>query len=240
MLSTPEADIAVLRRELPRPEAVLFDAGGTLVQLHADRLAAALRTRGHDPHELSDAFWRTLVLLDDEFGPGAGDWGDWFPRWLGRIAEGCRVPADVMDAAWTEADDEALLWDHPIPGAAECLARLDAAGIAVGVVSNADGRIAEALERAGLAAHLRVVVDSTVVGVAKPDPAIFDHALQPLGVSAAQAWYVGDTVAYDAAAADAAGLLSWIVDHPGLHTVAHPRRVRSLAELADAALACRG
>jgi putative hydrolase of the HAD superfamily len=219
------------------PKGVLFDAGGTLVQLHPERLAAALQARGHDPHELSEAFWQTLVQLDDEFGPEAGDWDDWFPRWLGRMAERCRVPATVMHDAWVTADREAQLWDHPVPGAHACLERLRAAGLRVGVVSNADGRIASALERAGLAAYLDVIVDSTVVGVAKPDPAIFDHALEPLGLAAEDTWYLGDTVAYDAAAADAAGLVSWVIDHPGLHTVAHPRRVRTLEEFADRALA---
>jgi putative hydrolase of the HAD superfamily len=85
-----------------------------------------------------------------------------------------------------------------------------------------------------------VIVDSTLVVVHKPDPAIFTHALEPLGVEPEQAWYLGDTVAYDAAAADAAGLTSWVIDHRGLHTVEHPRRVRTLDEFAAAALAALG
>lgn len=216
---------------------MLFDAGGTLVQLHVERLAAALSRRGHDPHELDAAFWSVMVLLDDEFGPDAGAWDDWWGAWLDRFAGSCRVPRDVMAAAWDEANAEAMLWDQPIDGARECLLRLREGGIRVGVVSNADGRIEQGLERAGLRDLLDVVVDSTVVGVAKPDPAIFAYALEPLGLTAEQCWYVGDTVAYDAAAADAAGLLSWVVDHKGLHTVHHPRRVGDLRELADAALA---
>lgn len=223
----------------PAPRGVLFDAGGTLVQVHTERLADALRACGHDPEELDAAFWRTLVLLDHEFGPGAGDWGDWFPRWLRRFGRDCGVPDEVMAEAWRAADDAQHLWDHPIDGAAECLDRLRADGVRVGVVSNADGRIAAALERAGLADRCEVIVDSGVVGVAKPDPGVFRHALEPLGLEAAQTWYVGDTVAYDAAAADAAGLWSWVVDHQGLHTVEHPRRVASLAELADLAIAAR-
>ncbi len=218
------------------PRGVLFDAGGTLVQVHADRLAAGLRRRGADPRELPDAFWRTLLLLEDEFAPGAGDAGTWWSRWLDRLAEGCDVPAEVMAAAWKEANDERHLWEDPLPGAVECLTRLREAGIKIGVVSNADGRIASALESAGLATLLEVIVDSTVVGVEKPDPAIFAHALAPLGLHAHEAWYLGDTVSYDAAAADAAGLVSWVIDHPGLHVLDHPRRVRTLTEFADAVL----
>jgi putative hydrolase of the HAD superfamily len=210
---------------VPAPAGVLFDAGGTLVQVRTDALADALRARGHDPHDVDEAFWRTMVLLDAEFGPSAGDWGAWFPRWVARFAEGCRVPEQVLAEAWAEAERDRNPWDHPVPGAAECLLRLREAGVAVGVVSNADGRIAGALERAGLAHLLDVIVDSGVVGVAKPDPAIFTHALEPLGLAPDQTWYLGDTVLYDAAAADAAGLQSWVVDHRGLHTVSHPRRV---------------
>lgn len=219
------------------PRGVLFDAGGTLVQVHADRLAQALRDRGADPRDLGDAFWRALVLLEDEFGPHSGEFATWWPKWLGRLAAYCDIPASLMTQAWVEADGAQHLWDDPLPGAAECLTRLREAGIKVGVVSNADGRIAGALEQAGLAPLLDVIVDSTVVGVFKPDPAIFAHALQPLGLRPDEAWYLGDTVAYDAAAADAAGLVSWVIDHPGLCVVEHPRRVRTLIEFADAVLA---
>jgi putative hydrolase of the HAD superfamily len=221
---------------LTRPAGVLFDAGGTLLQVHTERLAEALRRRGHDPHELDAAFWKTLVLLDHEFAPHSGQWDDWFEQWIARIGEHSDVPGDVMVAAWHDADDPDFLWDLPIPGALECLTDLRDAGVRVGVVSNADGRVEAALERAGLAGLLEVIVDSGVVGVAKPDPAIFEHALAPLGLRPEQTWYLGDTVAYDMVAADAAGLTGWVVDHRGLHTVEHPRRVGSLAEFTSIVL----
>jgi HAD superfamily hydrolase (TIGR01549 family) len=204
--------------------------------VHADRLAAALRVRGADPSDLGDAFWRTLVRLEDDFAPSVGAFADWWPRWLAKLAGGCGVPTQLMAEAFREADRDQHLWDDPLPGAVECLTRLREAGIRVGVVSNADGRIAQALRRAGLAELLEVIVDSTVVGVFKPNPAIFDYALRPLGLEPAETWYLGDTVAYDAVAADAAGLVSWVIDHAGLHTVDHPRRVRSLVEFADIVL----
>ena len=160
---------------------MLFDAGGTLVQVHTERLAEALR----------------------------------------------------------EADDPHHLWDMPIPGAAECLKTLRDAGVCMGVVSNSGGQARAALEKAGLAPLLEVIVDSTVVGVAKPDPAIFDHALRPMGLTAAETWYLGDTITYDMAAADAAGLTGWVIDHRGLQTLHHPRRVRSLEEFTQAVLDAR-
>lgn len=223
--------------DLEPPRGVLFDAGGTLLGLHSERLTEALRRRGHTPASVEHAFWRTVVLLDSEFTPRAGEFEDWWRSWLHRLAERCEVPADEFCEIYEELNDEAFLWDLPVEGAQECLDTLASAGLRLGVVSNADGRIASALARAGLADRFEVIVDSTVVGVAKPDPAIFRHALEPLGLEPERTWYLGDTVTYDAAAAEAAGLTSWIVDHGGTHVLDHPRRVASLAEFTDLALA---
>ena len=79
----------------------------------------------------------------------------------------------------------------------EALARLRAAGIRLGIVSNSDGRVEQALEAAGLRDYFDVVVDSALVGVEKPDPAIFRAALDALGVAAGEALYVGDLYEVD-------------------------------------------
>jgi HAD superfamily hydrolase (TIGR01549 family) len=218
-------------------KGVLFDAGGTLVQVHTDRLADELRTRGADPGDLSDAFWRTLVGLDAELGTAGIEFTAWYPRFLKGFAEASALPEDLVAEAWRAADERQHLWDDPISGAHEALTRLGEAGLRLGVVSNSDGRVEAALRRAALADFFEVIVDSGVVGVAKPDPRIFDFALGPLELAPEETWYLGDTVMYDAAAADAAGLTSWVIDHRGLHTVAHPRRVATLGEFADAAIA---
>jgi len=219
----------------PRPAGVLFDAGGTLVRINGDRLTAALAAEGVTARDLDAALWRTLALLDSEFAPGTS-YERWFPRWLDRLAEAAAVPTATLARAWRAADAPALLWDQPAPGAHACLARLRAAGLRTGVVSNSDGRIAGALRRAGLSGAIDCVVDSGVVGVEKPDPAIFAYALDALDLEPAQVWYLGDTVRYDAAGAEAAGLSAWIIDHGGHHTLPYPRRVTSLESFADAVL----
>ena len=79
-----------------------------------------------------------------------------------------------------------------------------------------------------------VVVDSAVVGVAKPDPAIFSIALDAIGVPASRTvLYVGDSLRYDVAGAVAAGLQPVHLDPHGFCPLpsGHPH-VRSLAELA--------
>jgi len=215
---------------------VLFDAGGTLVRINRDRLVTALLAEGVTAHDLDGGLWRTLALVDTEFAPGT-PYEQWFPQWLARFAAAVAVPVDVFSRAWQAADEPALLWDEPAPGALACLTRLRDAGVRVGVVSNSDGRIGEALSRAGLAPLIECVVDSGVVGVEKPDPAIFAHALASLGLDAGDTWFLGDTVRYDAAGAEAAGLIAWVIDHGGTHSLPYPRRVTSLRAFADAVLA---
>ena len=80
-----------------------------------------------------------------------------------------------------------------------------------------------------------VVVDSAVVGVAKPDPAIFGIALDALGVPASgTVLHVGDSLRYDVAGALAAGLEPVHLDPHGFCPAPDGHRhVRTLAELAQ-------
>ncbi|WP_431836937.1 HAD family hydrolase [Cellulomonas sp. Y8] len=92
--------------------------------------------------------------------------------------------------------------------AADVLAALSAAGVAIGVVSDihVDLRPAFAAQPApgggSLADLVRAWALSFEVGAAKPDPRIFGAALDGLGVDAADALMVGDRGAWDGAAAE--------------------------------------
>ena len=79
---------------------------------------------------------------------------------------------------------------------------------------------------------MRCVVDSHVVGVAKPDPAIFDHAAQEFGgIDRSRIVYVGDSVTIDVAAATAAGLRPVLLDPYDDHVGAPFERIGEVAEL---------
>ena len=87
-------------------------------------------------------------------------------------------------------------WAHVGLGAMDGLRAVATLGLPMGVVSNSDGSVEGDLRRLGVchvpaAAHgpdpsagvaMGVILDSAVVGVAKPDPAIFRIALDALGV----------------------------------------------------------
>ena len=80
------------------------------------------------------------------------------------------------------------------------------------VVSNGDAHNQRLkLAASGLSASFDAIAISTEVGVAKPDPRIFDIVLRELGVSASRTLHVGDDEVNDIAGASAAGLLTcWI------------------------------
>jgi len=76
------------------------------------------------------------------------------------------------------------------------------------------------------------VVDSHIVGVAKPDPQIFEHALACFPeLDRDRIAYVGDSVTMDIAGARAAGLHAILLDPHDDHEGADFDRIRSLRDL---------
>ena len=80
---------------------------------------------------------------------------------------------------------------------------------------------------------MRCVVDSSVVGVAKPDPRIFDHAAVHFpDIDRSRIAYVGDSVRMDVMGALAADLHPILLDPFDDHPDAEFDRIASLGELA--------
>ena len=107
-----------------------------------------------------------------------------------------------------------------------------AAGYRVGVVSNADGRVEALFDQVGLTPYVEFVIDSHVVGVAKPDPRIFRMGAERLRLPPEECLYVGDLYAVDVLGARAAGLRPLLLDpferHADWDDV---QRIRSVVEL---------
>jgi HAD superfamily hydrolase (TIGR01549 family) len=100
-------------------------------------------------------------------------------------------------------------------GVPELLDELRAAGDRVGVVTNGtEAQQRGKLALTGLAGKVDAVVVSDEVGIAKPDPRIFDLALEALGASGAprsEVWMVGDAAHADVVGAQAAGIrTAWL------------------------------
>jgi putative hydrolase of the HAD superfamily len=222
-------------------DAVLFDAGGTLLNIDFAFVAQTARARGAALEEAAlrrgerasrqaiDAWYRREGNLA---GTDATRREGYFANLLRAAgADDALVGAVVEDLE--RATAEANLWRVPLEGAAETLQGLRARGLRTAVVSNADGRVEALLRAAGLRPHLEFVVDSHYEGVEKPDPEIFRRALARLGVAAERTLYVGDIYAIDVVGARAAGLAPVLIDPLDAYPDADCPRIRRLADLLD-------
>ena len=201
--------------------AIFFDAGNTLVHMDYEAIAAALAREevAATADDVRQAEWRARVRLDATFRPGVStehpDTGD---RYLAFVLDelGVRRPATVAAlAAWRRAyNPPDGLWTVVEPEAEAALLLVRRAGLTAAVISNSNGTVAAILEALGLGRHLDFVVDSSRVGVEKPDPRIFQLALEQAGLQPEQAAYIGDLYSIDVLGARAAGLHAVLMD-PG-------------------------
>lgn len=227
---------AVVQRVDPRPAALLFDFGGTLDgpgltwKTRAFRLyrAAGLAPAAAD-------FDPVFYAADDALVgavPATLGLDDTVHRLFTGISAGLGVADDRLTASLAGRfldDARASLRDS-----ARVLARL-ASRHRLGVVSNFYGNLGAVCADAGLTAVLGVIADSTTVGWTKPDPRIFRHALDALGVAPEQAAFVGDSRPRDMEGARALAMPHvWLVDPaaaPGSPCCPGDPVIRSLDEL---------
>ena len=222
-------------------DAVLFDAGGTLIRLDhgfiAQRAAARGITLSLDALARAEARARHDVDARAERESGVQDRdADRIHGYFGGVLSYAGVDAPDLPALAEELVVEqarANLWRVPLPGAAEALRGLRQRGFRTGVVSNADGRVESLLETAGLTGHLDCVLDSHLEGVEKPDPEIFRRALDRLGLRAETAVYVGDIYTIDVVGARAAGLEAVLIDETRTYPPRDCPRITRLGELLD-------
>jgi putative hydrolase of the HAD superfamily len=206
-------------------DAVVFDAGGTLVRLDFEWMSAAVTGLGFplDASTLRHAEIEGRRAYDASRGvppaPGAphpplGASGDTDAYFDGMLAA-AGVPREIVrrgTASFLTRHREHGLWSRPLEGARAALDATLAMGLRIACVSNSDGRAEEHLIFSGMRAGLEFVVDSQIVGIEKPDPRIFRLALDRLGVAAERAIYVGDMLSIDARGARAAGMQFVLID----------------------------
>lgn len=126
------------------------------------------------------------------------------------------------------------LWELVPPAVVPALEALRAMGLRLTVVSNANGTLRAHLERLQLARWFDCVLDSCELGVEKPDPRLFEIALERSGARPESTIHVGDLYHVDVVGARAAGLRAVLLDETGLYADADCRRLQSLGELVEA------
>lgn len=219
---------------------VFLDAGGVLVTPHPDLIGQRFADLGIevDPTLLVAAHYHGVLAIDVARAEPEvfDDYHAAYARHLGIAEHRLADVASALDELWKAGG----LWTAPLPGAAEGLAAIAATGTPIVIVSNADGTVADLLARSGLlqvgpgpGVEVAAIVDSGVVGVAKPDPRIFELALELAGTTADRAVHVGDAYQYDVRGARAAGVHPVLVDPFGLRADVDCDRIEQLADLAD-------
>jgi putative hydrolase of the HAD superfamily len=198
--------------------AALLDALGTLVELERPwpLLVTELRDRGVSVSEerAKRAMLAEMAYYRDHHDE-ATDWAHL--KDLRRRCAGI-VQAELGTALPVKDVEEAMLAAirfRPYPEVPAVLRELRARGAAIVVVSNWDVSLHDVLERTRLRALVDHVVTSAEFGAAKPDPAIFHHALELAGARAGDAVHAGDSVEADVEGARRAGIPVVLVARDG-------------------------
>jgi putative hydrolase of the HAD superfamily len=224
------------RKDSRKISALLFDYGGTLGFLDFEMLAREF-SRPHrklDPLKLEHAEYRGRHALDSylmstekpDFQKG---WNGFWRAWM----DAAGVSEEEMEEVgnrFRAMHAEASLWRVIRPGTGEALEKLKSAGIKLGIVSNADGRVEADAKRFGIAQYFDVIIDSHVVGIEKPDPRIFHLALSRLGVSPEETMFTGDIYSIDMIGARAAGITGKLIDCHGLYHWVDHAKIRHVGE----------
>jgi len=190
--------------------ALLLDAGNTIVFLDHGAVADVL---GLDAGAVAAAEPIAKRRYEAALREG-GSHGDGWRIFAAELARAAGAEGDIegaVDALWAE-HQRFNLWRRVPDDFREAIERARALGFRIGVVSNSEGKLPELFEAVGLAGAFEVIVDSALVGVRKPDPAIFAMALDALGCDAEPSWYAGDLPDVDVVGARAAGLNAALID----------------------------
>jgi HAD superfamily hydrolase (TIGR01509 family) len=181
---------------VPTYAACLVDVFDTVVSIDFVRYTGVLAERaGVDPEEFarsvglwSQAAMDGLVSLQQVFEEALAG--------LGRTADGDLVD-DLVAADRRLIHELTVLHDDAVP----FLESLRERSVRTAFVSNCAENTRPMLDGLGLSGLVDELVLSCEVGASKPDPAIFEVALERLGVSAADALFVDDQQAFVDAAA---------------------------------------
>jgi HAD superfamily hydrolase (TIGR01549 family) len=197
-------------------KAVLFDVDFTLVKPGPDLGPEGYHALGKrfglelDPERYAEA--RAAAVEAVERHPELDHDEEVWVLFTERIIRGMGGDSDrayecavEMTRAWEHAENFEL-YEDTLP----VLAALREQGLKIGLVSNTGRDLAAFIEHHSL--DVDAAVSSGAHGKTKPHPAIFQAALEQLGVSAEEAAMVGDSPEDDVEGARALGMRAFLID----------------------------
>jgi HAD superfamily hydrolase (TIGR01509 family) len=212
---------------------IFFDVGGTLV--HPDMealLAPLLATVQPSAEQLATADRAAKFCLaqnrqsGDSQSHNRGHWRIYFETLLDALA---LDRPDLLDELTARAFDSSF-WKQLAPGTADILAQLQG-HYRLAIISNADGRIRQVLQRAAIDHFFEQIVDSGLVGHEKPDPRIFRAGLERMAVTPAESLYIGDIYGIDYRGATGVGMSAVLLDSERVYREWAVPRLDALGEL---------
>jgi putative hydrolase of the HAD superfamily len=220
---------------------VLLDVGGVLVVPHEEPIARALRAAGLPLGNVD--FKRAHFAATASVDQGLFYDGETSPYIHGYVeALGLDIPDRQLATQALErlfAQPASRIWRRVLPDSLDGLRQLSERRLPLGIVSNSDGTVEQLLLENGICqvsegpgVPVVAIIDSAVVGVAKPDSRIFALGVEQLGLLPNETAFVGDSFRFDVLGATTAGLLPvhfdpyQLCDDRGGHW-----HIRSIAEL---------
>jgi putative hydrolase of the HAD superfamily len=229
-------------------QVIIFDVNGTLLGYEdplgfEKRFAAACRDLGHPvtTAQVSQVFQRLMRewVARQASGLRRASSGDQYRQtmtWVyQRLLEGLGIQRDT----WQQADalyERFIVQEGFMPlfsDVKETLMKLHGLGKRLGILSNFPPHLEETLKLHGIHGHFDFFVVSSLVGMEKPDPAIFELAIEKTAKPRGEILYVGDSLDDDIRGAQAVGLSAILIDRQERWLDADCARIKGLLELLD-------
>jgi len=200
---------------------VWFDLGYTLVYMQRETTyQQALKNFGIDValEDIEKEFHLTDKLFMREY-PGffLEPREVFMPAYLGLVNYhlGVRVNVCELNADWETIKSKIDDYWLPFNGIGAMLDALKQKSLGLGIISNWDCTARDILTAVGLIDYFDPIIISCEVDCSKPDPAIFNLAMQTASVSARDCIYIGDNYYDDAVGSRNVGMPSLIINRFG-------------------------
>lgn len=157
-------------------------------------------------------------------------------QWWSDLAAAALSPLDTSPRFAAFFDEVFESYRHAdawelLPGVRDTLRALRENGRRSSVISDMDARVHDIFEVLDLAAEFESVCLSFRTGYAKPDPRLYEAAMQRAGATPQHCVHVGDSIAKDVEPALATGMLAIHLDAADGGTPAGAHGIRALREL---------